>query len=104
MGVDQIGSFLGSLGVPLAGLFAYFIIALEIFGGLALIAGIYTHWVAKLFALEMLSAFFLVHIKNGFYVADGGYEFVLLLFSASLSFSITGPGKWSLGKKSSDKK
>jgi len=104
IGVDGIGSFLGSLGVPLPGLFAYFVIALEIFGGLALIAGIYTHWAAKLFALEMLAAFFLVHVSNGFYVADEGYEFVLLLFAASITLMITGAGKCSFERRSSGKK
>lgn len=96
IGVENFGNFLGSMGVPAAGLFAWFITILEIGGGAALILGIAVHWISKLFAAEMLTAFFLVHITNGIFVEDGGFELVMLLFAAVVSLIITGAGKWSL--------
>ena len=44
--------YFGSLGLP--AILAYGVIALELFGGLALILGIYASWVAVPLALEMI--------------------------------------------------
>jgi putative oxidoreductase len=37
-----------------------------------------------------------VHIKNGFFAQNGGYEYALVLGVAALSFAFTGPGSLSL--------
>jgi putative oxidoreductase len=37
-----------------------------------------------------------VHIKNGFFAQNGGYEYTLVLGIAALSFAFTGPGSLSL--------
>lgn len=98
-GVDNVAMFFSSAGIPIAMFFAYLVTYLELIGGTLLIAGIFTHWVSKLFAVEMAVAFFFVHSANGIFVSEGGYEFVLLLFAASVSLMITGGGKWSLESK-----
>lgn len=95
-GMAGVGGFFASLGIPLVGFFAPFVTFLELIGGIALILGLLTHWFGKLFAVEMLVAFLLVHIKNGIFVQNGGYELVLMLFAASISLVITGSGRWSL--------
>ena len=92
------GDFLDSLGVPLPGLFAGVVVAVEIIGGAALILVLFTHWAAKLLALDMLAAFFLFHWSNGVFVQNNGYELVLLLFTASFAVTVLGAGKWSLDK------
>ena len=98
-GVDNVATFFASAGIPLAAFFAYLVVYLELFGGALLILGIFTHWLAKLFAIEMAVAFFFVHAGKGFFLSNGGYEFVLLLFAASVSLVITGGGKWALENK-----
>ena len=98
-GLTQFGGFLDSLGVPLPGLFAVVVMLVELVGGAALIAGLFTHWAAKLLAIDMLAAFFLVHVWNGVFVQNQGYELVLMLFAASLVLMIEGAGKWSLDEK-----
>lgn len=98
-GVPGVSGFLGTLGFPAPELFAVLLIAAELGGGIMLILGLYTHWVAKILALVALVALVLVHLKNGFFMSAGGYEFILLIFAASFSLMITGPGKWSLDKK-----
>ncbi|MBI1998759.1 MAG: DoxX family protein [Parcubacteria group bacterium] len=90
------GDFLDSLGVPLSGFFAVLVVGVEIIGGSALILGLFTHWAAKLLALDMLAAFFLFHVTNGLFVQNNGFELVLLLFAASFVLMIEGAGKWSL--------
>lgn len=94
--ISMFGGFLSSVNVPGPHFFAWAVVALELAGGLALILGFLTHWVSKLFALQMLVAIFLVHASKGFMADKGGYEFALLLLVVSVSLMITGAGKWSL--------
>lgn len=103
-GVEQLSGFLGSLGFPLPDLFAIILIAVELVGGIFLLVGLFTHWVAKLQVIVAFLALVLVHLNNGFGVANGGYEFVLLLLIVMIAIVILGPGKYSvdahmLGKK-----
>jgi putative oxidoreductase len=99
MGVPGVTGFLGSLGFPIPGFFAIVLIAAEILGGLFLILGLFTHWAAKITAFVALVALLTVHIGNGFYASEGGYEFILLILAAAVSVMITGPGKWALDSK-----
>ncbi|MBI4118149.1 MAG: DoxX family protein [Parcubacteria group bacterium] len=95
-GVPGVSEFLGSLGFPAPDLFAIVLLTVEIVGGIALIAGLFTHWAAKLTGIVAIVALVLVHVSNGFFVQNGGYEFVLLLIAALVSIMVTGPGKYSL--------
>lgn len=95
-GLTGFTGFLTQLGIPLPGLFAIIVIALEFAGGLALIFGIATRWVSLAFAVDMLMALFTVHLANGFFVSANGYELVLILFGASLSLAFLGGGLYSL--------
>lgn len=97
-GVAGVSGMLGSLGFPAPDIFAVILIAAEVVGGAALIVGLYTHWAAKILAFVALVALLTVHVTKGFFVSGGGYEFVLLLFAASISLAITGAGKWSLDR------
>ena len=78
-GFGGVGGFFGSLGIPAAGFFAVVVSLLELLGGLALILGFATRLVGLLLAIDMLVALFVVHISNGFFVSENGYELVLLL-------------------------
>ena len=99
MGVPGVSGFLAGLGFPLPDLFAVLLIAAELVGGILLILGAFTHWVAKILAVVALVALVTVHLGNGFFVSGGGYEFILLILAASVSVMITGPGKWALDMK-----
>jgi putative oxidoreductase len=67
--------YFGSLGLP--AVLAYAVIALELFGGIALVLGIYAPWVALPLALEMLGTILLAHGANGWLFTNkgGGWEF-----------------------------
>lgn len=101
MGVDGVAGFLGSLGFPLAGVFAVILIAVEVIGGLALILGVATRLSAALAGIVAIVAFFTVHVSKGFFVSGGGYELILVLFvmAVSLLILITGAGKYSVDAK-----
>lgn len=96
MGFDGVAGFFGSLGIPLPMAAAVVVTLLELLGGLALILGIGTRYVAALLVLDMLVAMATVHLPNGFFVSDGGYELVLLLAAGALYFALAGPGWLSL--------
>ena len=98
-GFEGTGGFFGSLGIPAAGFFAIVVSLLELLGGLALILGIGTRIVGLLLAIDMLVALLVVHLPNGFFVSENGYELVLILGAASLAFAITGASSISLDNR-----
>jgi putative oxidoreductase len=83
------------MGVPAAELAAPVVAALELVGGIALILGVLTRVFAALLALDMLGALFLVHAPAGIFVADGGYELVLVLAAAAIAIAFFGPARLS---------
>ena len=93
-GILVSGSF-ADMGVPMPGVMGPFIALLELVGGLALILGVLTRVFAALLAFDMLGAFFLVHMAGGFFL-PAGFEFVFILFAATLALALCGPGAWSV--------
>src|SRR3989338_3059792 len=91
--------FLASLGIPLPLYSALIVSAVEFFGGVFLILGMVTRWSTVLLIIDMLVAFFLVHMKNGLLVSKGGYEFVLVLLAGLAVVLANGAGKFSHGSK-----
>src|SRR3712207_2186784 len=67
-GLAGFTGFLTELGVPAPGIAAVIVIAVEVVGGLALILGLGTRWVAIPLALDMLVALLTVHLAAGFFV------------------------------------
>ena len=86
------------MGVPMAAVVAPVIATLELVGGIALILGLFSRPIAALLALDMLGALVLVHAPAGVFIANNGYELVLILGAAALSIALIGPGRISLDK------
>ncbi len=95
-GVEGVAGLLGGIGLPLPQIMAIVLIAVETLGGAALILGLFTRYAGALLAITMLVALFTVHLPNGFFVRDGGYEFVLTLMGASGALALTGSGALAL--------
>ena len=70
----------------------------EFFGGLALLIGLLTRPAALVLAVTMLVAIFSVHIANGLFMSNNGYEFALSLIAISVSLAIRGAGRISLDR------
>ena len=88
--------YFGSLGLP--AILAYGVIALELFGGLALILGIYASLVALPLALEMLGTILLVHGANGWLFTNqgGGWEYPAFWTVGLLVLYLLGDGAMAL--------
>ncbi len=103
MGVDAVGSGFTEMGVPLPSLAAYFATFVELVGGAALLIGAFTAVAGLLLTIDMLGALLFVHIKNGVFVTEGGFELVVALGVGALLLAVFGAGRYSvdsmLGKK-----
>ena len=95
MGPSTLAGFFGQVGIPFPEASAYLIIAVELLGGIAMIAGLGTRVVGALFAATMAVAFATVHGPQGFFLPNG-YEFVLVLFAASIALVLQGAGAFAL--------
>lgn len=84
------------MGAPLPDITAVIVTFVELIGGAMFIVGALTRIIGLLLVIDMVGAFFIVHVENGFFVANGGFELVLLLGMATLSLVIAGPGRYSV--------
>jgi len=89
-------AFLQGLGVPASPVFAVLLIAAEFLGGLLLMFGLFTRWATIPPLIAMLTALALVHAKNGFFISNGGYEFVLTLMAGLVAILLLPSSKISL--------
>lgn len=113
-GLPETAAFLSSLGLerPLASVagadrastfLAAVIGGLEFGGGLLLIPGVFTRWIAGALAVEMLIAAYKVHLPNGFFLnwtsAPGlghGVEMSLVVIGGLVCLLFTGAGALSI--------
>lgn len=86
------------MGVPYPQVSAVLIVVLELAGGVAMVFGLFTVLVGLAYAAAMAMAVWLVHLPNGFFVAEGGYELAGLTGVVALVLAITGAGKISLDR------
>ena len=90
--------FFESIGLP--GALAYVTFWAELLGGVALVAGFATRWVA-LALIPILVGATWVHVGNGwvFSAANGGWEYPVFLIAASLVQALLGDGKFAFTLK-----
>ncbi|EHK81572.1 DoxX family protein [Rhodococcus pyridinivorans] len=86
------------MGVPAPAVSAFVATWIEILGGLALILGVLVPVFGVLLFLLMLGAFFIVHVENGIYVGDGGFELVAALGAGALLLAAVGAGAFSVDR------
>lgn len=99
--LQDVGGFAGfveSLAIPAPDLVAYVVTYLEFLGGIALVLGIATRYVAALFAIEMVFTNVLVKFDVGLIAPEGGVgaELDILVLAIALSLVLVGAGRWSV--------
>ncbi|MAY38333.1 MULTISPECIES: DoxX family protein [Spongiibacter] len=95
-GLEGTGQWMASIGLEPGYLMALMAGCAEFFGGLALALGLLTRPAALLTAFTMLIAIFSVHIDNGLFMSNNGYEYALTLLVAAVALAIQGGGRFSV--------
>lgn len=80
------------MGIPFPQLSAIVVTAVELLGGLAILAGVFTRWAALLLAGDMAVAILMVKLHDGFF-APRGFELELTLLAGALTLALLAPGR-----------
>ena len=68
----------------------------ETIGGIALIAGILTRIAGAIFSIILVDAIFHIRWNNGFFIAQGGWDYDLALIAMTLFIIVVGSGRISI--------
>ena len=95
-GLEGTGQWMASIGMTPGYLMALLAGSAEFFGGLAILLGLLTRPAAVVAACTMVVAIFSVHINNGLFMANNGYEYALTLLVVLVAIAVQGGGSYSL--------
>ena len=94
-GLEGTAGWMASIGLEPGMLMAAMAGSAEFFGGLLLVAGLLVRPAALILALTMLVAIVIVHMENGLFMSNNGYEFGLALLAISVALVFRGAGSLS---------
>jgi putative oxidoreductase len=95
-GLAKTGQLFEALGFQPGRSYAVLAPLAEIGGGVLLASGLATPLSAAIIFAVMIVAAFSAHIKQGFFITSGGFEYTFVLAVAALTLAFTGPGSLSL--------
>ncbi len=97
-GLAGTAQWMESIGLAPGTLMALLSGGTEFFGGLALIVGLLARPAALGLSFTLLVAILSVHIHNGLFMANNGYEFALALLGGTVAVLLEGAGKLSIDR------
>ncbi|MFT0868211.1 DoxX family protein [Pseudomonas sp. CAM1A] len=97
-GLEGTGQWMESIGLAPGYLMALLSGSAEFFGGLALVVGLLARPAALALSVTLVVAIFSVHIGNGLFMSNNGYEFALALLAGTVAVLIEGAGRLSLDR------
>ena len=97
-GLEGTAGWMESIGLAPGILLATLAGSAEFFGGLLLVIGLLVRPAALGLAATMLVAIVTVHIGNGLFMSNNGYEYGLALMVVSISLVFRGAGSFSLDR------
>jgi putative oxidoreductase len=97
-GIEGTAGVFEQIGLRPGRLHAWSAGSAEFFGGLLIAAGLLTPFAAAALIAVMTAAVLTVHIRNGFFVTNNGYEYNLVLAAALFALAGVGAGDWSLDR------
>ncbi|MCK7638114.1 DoxX family protein [Corynebacterium pygosceleis] len=95
-GITETTGQFSAAGVPQPKLSAWIAALAELVGGGMLVVGLLATFAAVGLALLMACAFYFVHLGSTVFVAEGGFEYVVVLVVALLMIVVFGPGRASI--------
>lgn len=97
-GIAGTAQYMESIGLAPGHLMAILAGGTEFFAGLALVIGLLARPAALGLAFLSLVAILSVHIHNGLFMANNGYEYALTLLGVSIAVLVEGAGKLSVDR------
>jgi putative oxidoreductase len=97
-GLAGTAQYMESLGLHPGTLMALLSGSAEFFGGVALIVGLLVRPAAVVLIATLVVAIFSVHIHNGLFMANNGYEFALALLGGAVAVLLEGAGPASVDR------
>jgi putative oxidoreductase len=95
-GIGRTTAGFERMSIPVAIASASYVTVVEFVAGALLVAGALTTIACGLMLVHMVGAAVLVHIPNGIFVTDNGWELVGVIAAALVTFAAVGPGRFSL--------
>jgi len=95
-GLEGTAGWMASIGLEPGLLMAAMAGGAEFFGGLLLIVGLLVRPAALALAVAMIIAIVMVHLPNGLFMSNNGYEFGLALLVVSIALVFRGAGSFSV--------
>jgi putative oxidoreductase len=83
-----------SMSIPVAIVSAAFVTVVEVVGGVLVILGALLTMVAACYLVVMVGAAVFVHIPNGVFAANGGWELVGAIAALLLALAVAGSGRY----------
>jgi putative oxidoreductase len=96
VGHRHTGAGFESLGIRPAVVAAVLAGSAELVAGFSLAAGLLTPAGTVLVGAVMITAILKVHVSNGIWAAEGGFEFPLVLLTVGFAITALGPGSLSV--------
>jgi len=97
-GLEGTAGWMTSIGLEPGLLMAAMAGGAEFFGGLLLIVGLLVRPAALMLAITMVVGIVTVHLQNGLFMANNGYEFGLALLAVSVGLVFRGAGSLSVDR------
>jgi len=94
-GLEGTAGWMASIGLEPGFLMAVMAGSAEFIGGLLLIAGLLVRPAALMLAITMIVAVVTVHLQNGLFMSNNGYEFGMALLAISVGLVFRGAGSLS---------
>jgi len=98
-GINGFSQMLSGLGFTPSIFWAYLAAYTELIGGLFLIFGIFSRLAAFAILILIIVATIKVHLSKGLFLANGGFEYNLLIIGVCITLAILGAGKFAVTKK-----
>jgi putative oxidoreductase len=95
VGLDAAAKVFEQYGIVPGATWATVFGIVELIPGIALLAGLFTRYMALFLAVVMAGAIFAVHMQYGFFLPNG-VEFAFALLAANLTLLVGGPGALAL--------
>jgi putative oxidoreductase len=95
-GLKGTGGWMESIGLKPGVTMAFLAGLSELLGGALFAAGVYTWVGAVLITVTMLVAIVKVHLKNGYWLTQNGYEYNLAVIAVVVGVALIGPGAYVL--------